>query len=650
MVRKTGILSTTLLLLLLSSLLITVVEAGTERTIKAPAVRETEEGFEGVITEMTVRVEKGEGHVYVEIVPFSAVDTQVSAKLAVEVASRVAGVNPEDYDFFVTIRAESPVIGGPSAGAALTVATISALMNLKIREDVMITGTINPDGTIGPVGGILEKAEAAHRAGAKKFLVPEGQLVILQPFRRERRLGPLIEIVTETRKVNVAEYAKEKWGLEVIEVGDIYQAVEIMTGKKLREREIIKEKIEMKKEEREILKQKSMEMISEAKKSVRVAEKMAREIGDETLIQTVEEAKERLDKAEEEYSKGNYYSASSYSFQSKISSGFVRKLAEFWNEDPEIAIDEFLDEVDEELDSKERQIEDYTGFSSASAIEAYIAAEKRIEEAKETLKIARKNYYNEKYKEAIYSGVYALERGETAIWWLELAKRIGGGERHIDFSRLKEIAERRIAEAQTTLTYAQLMTRNGSEVLAMAKDKLESAKKELDRGKPGAALLDAIDARVQAAVVMEILGLEENEVEKRYERAKEEATIAISTARGEGVEPILAVSYYEYAESIKEENPVSSLVLMLTAAEIARTTKHLEETLTEKKTNRIVKEEEKEEEKRAEEEGRPEEIPGYTSMDVVMSAILGISILLLVRSRNRKFPPKISSSPTILCI
>ncbi|MFP4006348.1 MAG: S16 family serine protease, partial [Candidatus Hadarchaeia archaeon] len=46
-----------------------------------------------------------------------------------------------------------------------------------IRNGVVITGSISPDGEIGPVGGVKEKAEAAEAANMEIFLVPEGQSV-----------------------------------------------------------------------------------------------------------------------------------------------------------------------------------------------------------------------------------------------------------------------------------------------------------------------------------------------------------------------------------------------------------------------------------------------------------------------------------------
>ncbi len=53
----------------------------------------------------------------------------------------------------------------------------------KVNPKVMMTGMINPDGTIGPVGGILEKASAAASVGAKLFLIPPRA----RGFRSSRR-------------------------------------------------------------------------------------------------------------------------------------------------------------------------------------------------------------------------------------------------------------------------------------------------------------------------------------------------------------------------------------------------------------------------------------------------------------------------------
>ncbi|MEZ5210013.1 PDZ domain-containing protein [Gordonia sp. (in: high G+C Gram-positive bacteria)] len=65
-------------------------------------------------------------------------------------------------------------IGGPSAGLMLTLAVIDFLTpdNLAGGRFIAGTGTIVPDGTVGPIGGITHKLKAAKDAGAVAFLVP----------------------------------------------------------------------------------------------------------------------------------------------------------------------------------------------------------------------------------------------------------------------------------------------------------------------------------------------------------------------------------------------------------------------------------------------------------------------------------------------
>jgi ATP-dependent Lon protease len=61
---------------------------------------------------------------------------------------------------------------GPSAGATLVTALISAFTDQPIRRDVCMTGEITLRGRVLPVGGIREKALAARRGGVRIFIMP----------------------------------------------------------------------------------------------------------------------------------------------------------------------------------------------------------------------------------------------------------------------------------------------------------------------------------------------------------------------------------------------------------------------------------------------------------------------------------------------
>jgi PDZ domain-containing protein len=69
-------------------------------------------------------------------------------------------------------------VGGPSAGLAFTLAVLDVLTpgELTGGHRVAVTGTMALDGTVGPVGGGLQKAVAVRNAGYDAFLVPSDEL------------------------------------------------------------------------------------------------------------------------------------------------------------------------------------------------------------------------------------------------------------------------------------------------------------------------------------------------------------------------------------------------------------------------------------------------------------------------------------------
>ena len=65
-------------------------------------------------------------------------------------------------------------IGGPSAGLMFSLAVVDKLTTGDLNGSKFIagTGSIGPDGAVGPIGGITHKMVAAQDAGATVFLVP----------------------------------------------------------------------------------------------------------------------------------------------------------------------------------------------------------------------------------------------------------------------------------------------------------------------------------------------------------------------------------------------------------------------------------------------------------------------------------------------
>ncbi len=94
---------------------------------------------------------------------------------AASVIRKVTNKDIKDYDIHVNVVGGGN-IDGPSAGAAITVCIISAILDKPLRQDIAITGEISLRGSVKPVGGIFEKIYGARRKGIKTVVVPKDNI------------------------------------------------------------------------------------------------------------------------------------------------------------------------------------------------------------------------------------------------------------------------------------------------------------------------------------------------------------------------------------------------------------------------------------------------------------------------------------------
>ncbi|MFC2143830.1 S16 family serine protease [Candidatus Aenigmatarchaeota archaeon] len=205
----------------------TGLENGSNTSYASVIVPAVDQDGKGVATILDVQVVEGYGRTLTNIDKLLFwTDTQNSIRTARAVAEEITGSNMSDYDLIYTIKANATVIEGASAGAALTVATVAALENIEINSTVMLTGTINHDGTIGPVGEVLEKAIAAKAVGAQLFLVPLSQSteITYESERYCEQIGwsQICTIEQIPKKIDIAEEA----GIRVLEVRTVEEALE----------------------------------------------------------------------------------------------------------------------------------------------------------------------------------------------------------------------------------------------------------------------------------------------------------------------------------------------------------------------------------------------------------------------------------------
>jgi len=191
--------------------------------IRVPAV--DREG-NGVMATLAVEVKPGVGRTLVDINQiFFWVDTQDSIRTAKDVAKNVTGIDLSDYDIIYSIQADANVIEGPSAGVAMGIVTILELENKTIRNDVTITGTLNIEGKIGQVSGIIPKGEAAKENGMSIFLVPLGQKTYTTYTEEKKCETYVFTTICRTETKTDTVDVENKIGMKVEEVEDIQEAL-----------------------------------------------------------------------------------------------------------------------------------------------------------------------------------------------------------------------------------------------------------------------------------------------------------------------------------------------------------------------------------------------------------------------------------------
>jgi len=112
-----------------------------------------------------------------EVVTLAAAPAAAAAMPGDGYLGVVMRTKEQSFDLPFDVSIDSGAIGGPSAGLAFTLGLLDALTEGELTggAKVAVTGTIQPDGSVGDVGGVTQKTAAVRAAGAEYFLVPPGE-------------------------------------------------------------------------------------------------------------------------------------------------------------------------------------------------------------------------------------------------------------------------------------------------------------------------------------------------------------------------------------------------------------------------------------------------------------------------------------------
>jgi len=137
------------------------------------------------------------------------------AYLGLEVETKVKPVLP------FPVSVDAGAIGGPSAGLAFTLGILDALSNGRLTggHRVAATGTIDPRGDVGQVGGVQEKTVAVEKAGAQVFFVPQAEYVDAKSVASNK-----LQIVPVSSLGQVLETLQQRYGGDLSGLNGITKA------------------------------------------------------------------------------------------------------------------------------------------------------------------------------------------------------------------------------------------------------------------------------------------------------------------------------------------------------------------------------------------------------------------------------------------
>lgn len=503
--------------------------------MKLLAVSEYGEGYTGRIADLYLEVRPGTGKVYLQTFPLLKVDTQISTRFAKEIACKFIDKDCSKYDFFYTIEAASTIVGGPSAGSSIAVLTIAVLEGLEINPKVALTGSINSGGIIGPISGVKEKIEAAKAAGIDKVLIPMEQ----------------IEIITDNETINLAEFGEEL-NISVIEVSDLNDVIFEFSGKQRpeddKEIEINDNYINVMQKLSETLCSRSDELYSE----LNSLEGSELALISEEFIMALERAENLSIQGGEAADDLNFYSAASFCFGSNVQfHKLINHLKNMSN-----------DEVNAEVERLSRQIEEFNKFldsfeiSTITDLQAQMIVNERLLETKERLADAENNSAEL---------AYAYERFFSAVSWSKFLNQ-PGAEFELQPEELKKSCMEKINEVEERMLYAQMFFPSLVEVMEAD---LVTAQEYYSSGDYALCLFKASQTKADANILLSSIGVKEDAFESFIERKLAAAKREIVKQIDKGTFPIVAYSYYEYAQSLKATNHYSALVYAEYAIELS---------------------------------------------------------------------------------
>lgn len=531
--------------------------------VSALAVTQDQNGFTGVHSDVYATVlAGGSGQVFVSTHPLAQTDMQGSARLASQVAASTLGLDWRKYDFLVEMSSDSTVIGGPSAGGEMTLALTTALHNLQdpahpwtLDPHVAGTGTINPDGTIGPVGGVPAKAQAAAAAGVTLFLYPAG--LEDAPTLVPGNFGP---------KQVVVHMADACANLKITcrPVASIREVLEAAAHVRLEEPSAPAASTQDYAAALGSSVQDQMAALDRHIAALTGATTGLTPSGRNVVDASTTQAQKASAAAHDAYGAGHYYLAATRAFRGDIEALYAQNASRYLRDgDSQLARHAIADCQD--AVAAARQATNLTA-TDATGLLTIAAAQQRAGDAAD-LAVQAQQTMDQAFSAndvlaSLHASAFCIARAGTAQWWADLRTRFPTGPAVGDLPSMVEDA---IEAAREMVAYAEAVEGGGS--LPEPEAALQAAVAHQGAGQLPAALLAAIDAQTLSSIALQT-GSGHAVPASVLDAARTSAQAAIAQARARGVEPVVSVSLVELAAD-QQNDTVAALQSLWTARSMA---------------------------------------------------------------------------------
>ncbi|MBE5728131.1 hypothetical protein IHE50_01800 [Candidatus Parvarchaeota archaeon] len=481
----------------------------------------------GVPAVLNVTVTNGTGQVFLGSTPLTQTDTQAQAVISTDVACESLNLNCNHYNFYYFITSNSPEVGGPSAGGAFAIAAMSVLTGKPLSKTVAMTGTANPDGSIGIVGDVSEKSEAAADMGIKVFLYPSSN--------------------------NVSQSAvsyDEAQGMTLIPISSIDQAFQYFTGYNISVNlnqsiytplynSLMKDTYELFNSYQNSIYQ-SIRNLNPNNSTIQ----SVLGLYNSTYSTEVSDAKA-----------GKYYVAASMAVESTVYLTEADVLDSLQNVSNQSA---YLQSLINNQTNSIPSVYNYIAndhVTNASTLDVKLIAVDRLAQASYALNQSSTYLSEGDLPDAIYQYSLAVVKKISSIYWESI---LPVGKSNFSQNTYENASQAYLYKASSYMQYTGLLGVNDPSEVSIMQQYFTKANNYFNDGQYVPSIFDSLEALATAQMLIEENSITNVSFPSVEGQMAYSALYSINNAEKAGVTPFLGISYYQYAQSFANSSQANN--------------------------------------------------------------------------------------------